>query len=94
MLRAPNLKAIRLEGMRFSFDKSYADFIPCKLQALILIRCEVITPIFGDLLVRSGRSLRTAHFEYLTGPSRDILSSYISTHLPDLTKLTVSISGQ
>lgn len=50
---------------------------------------DVSTPIFGDLLVRSGRSLRTCHFEHLTGPSRDVLSSYLSTHLPEMMKLTV-----
>lgn len=38
MLRAPNMRAIRLEGMRFSFDKSYAEFIACKLHSLILVR--------------------------------------------------------
>ena len=94
LLRSPNLRALRLEGMRVSFDKSYAEYIPVKLHSLILVRCDVTTPVFGDVLVRSGRSIRTIHFEHLTGPSRDVLSSYLSTHLPELMKLTVCRSSR
>jgi hypothetical protein len=45
--------------------------------------------MFAEMLCRSGRSLRTLHLEHCTGPSRDVLAQIISTHLPEMMKLTV-----
>ena len=45
MMRAPNLKAVRLEGMTWAMKESYSQYIACKLHVgddssvIVLSRC-------------------------------------------------------
>lgn len=68
MLRARNLKHLRLEGPQITkTSNSYEDYIPCHLQYLQLMFIDIDLPLLKEILVRSGKSLKQLHIEQVTG---------------------------
>lgn len=89
LLRARNLKVLRLEGPQIAQTKQiYEDYIPCRLQYLILMFTDITLPVFKEILIRSGRSLRSLHIEHVTN-----LESSESMRWMDLRRSSVVLTS-
>lgn len=71
MLRCPRLLCLKLEGPLIAHTANdYSDYIPCRLEMLILKYCRMTTGTFKEILIRSGHCLEVLHLEMIQGIDR------------------------